>query len=331
MTSLARAQDIASTAERRQVFREAEVRYLESAGLVAEERFVTLARPSMRVRLLERGSGDVVLFVHGGGGVAAHWAPLMARLDGYHLIALDRPGCGLTDAFDNRGVDLRGHAVDVLGGVLDAIGAPRAHIVANSMGALWSLWLALAEPDRVASLVLLGCPANVLGTSAPFPFRLLSVPRLNARMLAMEPPSTQQARTTFRRMGHDPASLSPEFIELMVRAEELPSYPEHWLSLLENIFNLTRKRVGMDARELLHVDQPVQLVWGDADPFGPPSVATEMCAILPRARSVALPAGHLPWIDHPDRCADIIRAFWTEISPTTSARGIDVASSAALR
>ena len=90
------------------------------------------------------------------------------------------------------------------------------------MGALWSLWLALAEPDRVASLVLLGCPANVLGTSAPFPFRLLSVPRLNARMLAMEPPSTQQARTTFRRMGHDPASLSPEFIELMNGAGEGP-------------------------------------------------------------------------------------------------------------
>ena len=107
MTSSARAQSIARSVERGRVFREAEVRFLESAGLVAQERFVTLARPSMSLRLLERGSGDVVLFVHGGGGVAAHWAPLMARLDGYHLIALDRPGCGLTDAFDNRGVDLR--------------------------------------------------------------------------------------------------------------------------------------------------------------------------------------------------------------------------------
>ncbi|MEK6720998.1 MAG: alpha/beta hydrolase [Chloroflexota bacterium] len=316
MTPLTQARGSARSDERARVFREAELRYLESVGLVAEERFVTLSPPPVRVRLLERGSGEVVLFVHGGGGVAAHWAPLMARLDGYHLIALDRPGCGLTDAFNNRGVDLRAHAVDVLGGVLDAIGAPRAHIVANSMGALWSLWLALAVPDRVASLALLGCPSNVLGTSAPFPFRLLSVPRLNARMLAMEPPSTRQARTIFRRMGHDPESLSPEFIDLMVRAEELPSYPEHWLSLLENIFSLTRKRVGMDARQLRQVHQPVQLVWGDGDPFGPPSVASELCAILPRARGITLAAGHLPWVDHPDRCADIIRAFWTEVAPT---------------
>ncbi len=321
MTPLTHARGIARSDEREQVFREAELRYLESAGLVAEERFVTIARPQMRARLLERGSGEAVLFVHGGGGVAAHWAPLMARLDGYRLVAVDRPGCGLTDAFDNRGVALRAHAIDFLGSVLDAIEAPRAHIVANSMGALWSLWLALAAPDRVASLALLGCPSNVLGTSAPFPFRLLSVPRLNARMLAMEPPSTQQARATFRRMGHDPASLSPEFIELMVRAEELPSYPEHWLSLLENIFSLTRKRVGMDARELRQVHQPVQLVWGDADPFGPPSVASEMCTILPTARSITLAAGHLPWVDHPDRSADIVRAFWTEMAPTAAPVG----------
>jgi len=307
----------ATTDERGQVamqsgelaFREAERRYFEHERLIVQERFVQLAQPALRARVLERGSGDSVLMLHGGGGIAAHWAPLMARLDGYRLVAVDRPGCGLTDPFDNRGVDLREHAVAFVGGILDALGILRAHIVANSMGATWSLWFALAAPDRVRSLALLGCPANVLSSGAPIPFRLLGVPWLNARMLALEPPSPRQARTVFARLGHKPDSLSVEFVDLMARAESLPSYTSHWLSLLENIWFMTRKRVGIDATALRAITQPVQLIWGDRDPFGSPAVGAEMAAIMQRARLVTLAAGHLPWVDEPDRCAEIVRDF----------------------
>jgi pimeloyl-ACP methyl ester carboxylesterase len=295
-------------------FRQAERRYFEHERLAVEERYVQLALPPLRARLLERGNGDPVLMLHGGGGIAAHWAPLMARLDGYHLVAVDRPGCGLTDPFDNRGVDLREHAVAFVTGLLDALGISRAHIVANSMGATWSLWFALAAPDRVRSLALLGCPANVLSSGAPIPFRLLGVPRLNARMLALEPPSPRQARTLFARLGHRPDSLSAEFIDLMARAESLPAYQSHWLSLLENTWFMGRKRVGIDAHQLRELAQPVQLIWGDRDPFGSPAVGAEMSEIMQRARLVTLAAGHLPWVDEPDRCAEIVREF-LETSP----------------
>jgi len=290
-------------------FREAERRYFAHERLVVEERFVDLATPRLQARVLERGSGEPVLMLHGGGGVAAHWAPLMARLEGYHLVAPDRPGCGLTDSFDNRGVDLREHAVAFVGGVLDALGIARAHFVANSMGATWSLWFALAAPDRVRSLVLLGCPANVLTSGAPLPFRLLGVPWLNARMLALEPPSPRQARTLFARLGLESDSLSDEFLDLMARAESLPAYRSHWLSLLENTWFMARKQVGVDARALRTITQPVQLIWGDRDPFGSPAVGGEMTAIMPRARMVTLAAGHLPWVDEPDRCAKVVRDF----------------------
>ena len=290
-------------------FREAERRYFERERLIVEERFVQLARPSLRARVLERGTGEPVLMLHGGGGVAAHWAPLIARLDGYRVIAPDRPGCGLTDAFDNRGVNLRDHAVAFIGGVMDALQVEHAHIVAGSMGGLWSLWFALAAPERVRSLALLGAPANVLGSSAPLGFRLLGVPWLNARMLALEPPSTRQARTLFARMGHDPDTLAPEFIELMARAEQLPAYPQHWLSLLENSWYLGRNRVRLGAGDLRRVKQPVQLIWGSRDPFGPPAIGEQMRAILPDARIVTLAAGHLPWVDEPERCAEIVRDF----------------------
>src|SRR5258708_12323345 len=106
------------------------------------------------------------------------------------MIALDRPGCGLSDGFDYSSVDdIRGHAVTFLGAVLDALGLDRARIVANSMGGLWSLWLALDRPERVSSLALLGCPALAAGTSAPAALRIMSPRGLGP---APDPPPTDR-------------------------------------------------------------------------------------------------------------------------------------------
>jgi len=290
-------------------FRDAQQRYLEAEGVTATDRFLSLTDLRLRAHLLEAGVGDPVLLVHGGGGVAAHWAPLMARLRGHHLIAVDRPGCGLSDPFDNRGIDLRSHALAFLSGVLEGLDLSRVHIIANSMGGLWALWFALEAPTRVRSLSLLGCPANVLGTSAPFPLRLLSVPGLNRMMFSLEAPSAPQVRTLFARIGHTETELSAQFVELMIGVERLPAYREHWLSLMENIYFMTRKRVGISADELRGVTQPVQLVWGTRDPFGAPTIGAEMVALLPDASLTTLDAGHLPWISEPDRSAEIIADF----------------------
>jgi pimeloyl-ACP methyl ester carboxylesterase len=90
----------------------------------------------------------------------------MARLSGVRLVVVDRPGFGLSGGFDYRRVDLRQHALAFLESVLDALGIERAAFVANSMGGLWSFWLALDRPERVTRLAQLGSPALMTDTSA---------------------------------------------------------------------------------------------------------------------------------------------------------------------
>lgn len=288
-------------------FVEAEQRYFALEGLAPHERYLEMGQPRLRVRVLELGAGEPVLFVHGGGGFAAQWTPLLARIRGHRLLAVDRPGCGLTSGFDNRGVDLRTHAVDFLAGVLDALAIETLDIVANSMGATWSVWLALERPDRVRSLALLGSPALITGSGAPLPYRLLGVPLLNRLLYAMEPPSDAHGRKTFRRIGHDPASLPDEATTLQGRAEALPMYRTHWLSLMENIFPGARQAVHLTLEELARVSQPVRLVWGERDPFGPPSAGEAACRVMPDAQLTTLATGHLPWVDEPDRSAAIVQ------------------------
>ena len=146
-------------------FRLAEQRAAAAYGLALSEQYLEIGRPVATARVIEAGDGPPVLLVHGGGGFAAHWLPLMAHLTGRRLIAVDRPGCGLTDGFGyHRTPDLREHAIEFLTGVADALRLGPVDIVATSMGGLWSLWFALGRPERVRSLALLGCHFLVPGT-----------------------------------------------------------------------------------------------------------------------------------------------------------------------
>jgi pimeloyl-ACP methyl ester carboxylesterase len=294
------------------VFESAERRLFEVYGLEAESRFLELRAPQMRARVMETGEGAPVVLVHGGGGVGATWAPLIAKMSGARLVVVDRPGFGLSDGFDYRGVDLRRHAVAFLESLLDALGIERAAFVGNSMGGLWGFWLALERPERVSTLAQLGSTALLMGTMAPLPMRLLSVPGLNRLMLAAERPSPEQARKFLARLGHDEAvidgRLSEEFFEMLAASQELPGYATAWSTLVERCLTLRGAvpDVRLGKEELRRVRQRTHFVWGEGDAFGGPEIGERAARLMPRAEIEAVPGGHLPWLDEPEVSAEAV-------------------------
>lgn len=293
-------------------FRAAERAYHESEGVSVVEQTFDVPRMNISARYLEAGEGPPVLMVHGGGGLASGWTPLIPHLPGFRLIIPDRPGCGLTGLVDYRDVVLRDHAVAFLLSVLDHAGVDRCSVVANSMGGLWSLWLARHRPERVERLALLGTPARLLETSAPGGMRLLGVPLLNRLVMALDPPSKKQVFTLWRRMGHDPEAMCPgPMTELMIRAEQLPNFVPGWLSLLQNVLPYARINpdVGFGEEDLVELDQPVLFIWGRSDPFGSLDVARRAQALAPNARLEEIGVGHLPWLDDPQTCGRVTTDF----------------------
>jgi pimeloyl-[acyl-carrier protein] methyl ester esterase len=61
--------------------------------------------------------------------------------------------------------------------------------------------------------------------------------------------------------------------------------------------------------ELRSFEVPVLFVIGDADIYGPPSVVERAAALMPGARVEVMPGGHAPFLDDPERCAGLIRAW----------------------
>ena len=63
----------------------------------------------------------------------------------------------------------REYAVGFVGDVLDAMGLDAAHLVGASGGGVWATWYALAHPERVRGLVMLGSVPTLPGGSRAAP------------------------------------------------------------------------------------------------------------------------------------------------------------------
>lgn len=308
---------------------EAQAKFLATHGVDPSSRRFTASVEGrkgpepVQIHVLEMGSGPPLLLLHGGGGLAAGWASLMAELSGFRLIAPDRPGGCLSDGFDYRGVDLRAHAVSFVESVFDASGVDRAIVVANSMGARWAIWHALAHPSRVLGIAALGIPAFLLETSAPMPMRLLGRPVLGRWLMKLDRPSPKQAGTLMMRMGHDADIVTPELARLFVALQESPGFSETWRTLLGNCLGLGGARPGMSitAAELEALTVPIVLAIGANDPFGAAEVGERASRLAKDGSFAKLGVGHLPWLDDPRAAAKIVRELAMRVSPASEVEG----------
>ncbi|CAN5760944.1 alpha/beta hydrolase [soil metagenome] len=293
---------------------QAERRLFEHYGLIYSERIVRMDDPPIRLRVLEVGSGPPVLMVPGGSGEAFTYAPLVAKLAGRRLIIVNRPGGGLSDGVDYGRIDMRRLAVTTLTAILDAFALERVPVVANSMGGLWTLWAAMEHPERISAMVQLGCPALILGTSAPPPMRLLSLPVVNRLLLTVTlPASVEQARKSLGMIGcseETRRTLPDAFPEAMVHMFNLPVRRAAWLSLMRTVLRPlgANRRYQLEPNDLSGIEHPTQFIWGDNDVFGGVDIGRQAESVMPTATLRVIAGSHIPWVDNPDECASLTNA-----------------------
>jgi 2-hydroxy-6-oxonona-2,4-dienedioate hydrolase/4,5:9,10-diseco-3-hydroxy-5,9,17-trioxoandrosta-1(10),2-diene-4-oate hydrolase len=294
---------------------EAQERLFSRYGLALRSRIVELADPPLRVHVAESGSGDPLVLIHGSGMLGATFAPLMAELGGWRLMAPDLPGFGLSDAHDYAGRGLRGHAVAQLLSLLDALALPRARLVGTSLGAMWALNLALEAPERVSGIVSLGVPAVALPgfRGDPF-FTAISTPGLGALAARLRPPTTRTARRGMvNALGQGAVDRTPdEWFELVRRSMGMPGYPVAMRSHLRLAMRRGRPRAEnvLGDSELRRIATPVLFLWGESDVYGGPEIGRRAAREMPDARLETLPGGHAVFLDDPVSCARHIGDFF---------------------
>lgn len=297
-----------------EAFAAAQRALFEAVGLETRSRFVDLETPRVRTRVVEAGprNGEhPVVFVHGTGGFGAFLAPLMARLDDVPLLTFDRPEYGLSGEFTYTEGTIRETLVETIAGVLDEVGCERVDLVGHSMGGHAALRFALTHPGRVRRLVTLGALPGFPGTSPPLPLRLLTVPLLGRLVRRLQKPGEEGVHDIAEVFGEgDAITDHPAFVRAIAAHEADPKSVAAAVSEYNALLSLRGWRASVRLREdeLRSIPRPTTLVWGANDPLGGPDAVREQVAWLPDARFEVVEAGHIPYLAHPARCAQLIRS-----------------------
>lgn len=120
----------------------------------------------------EAGSGPPLVLLHGSGPGVSGWSnfkgnlPVLARR--FRTVVPDLPGFGLSAGLEYDRAYPR-VAADAVVFLLDQLGIDKAHVLGNSMGGYVAAELALAHPDRVDRMVMMGPGGLAVSIFGPDP------------------------------------------------------------------------------------------------------------------------------------------------------------------
>ncbi|MEU4313055.1 alpha/beta fold hydrolase [Nocardia sp. NPDC024068] len=231
----------------------------------------------------DHGSGPVVVLLHGGGpgasGAAAYARNIDVLARRFRVIVPDLPGYGRSTKRIDR-ADPFGDLAAAVGGLLDALGLPSAHLVGNSYGGAAALRLAMDRPDVVDRLILLA-PGGI-GTT-----RTLPTPGLRALLsyYSGEGPTRDKLAVFLREhLVFDGSAVTDEMIDARFRAgldpEVVANPPLRRPSGRGAARTLLRMDLTRDAR-LRQVAHPTLVVWGACDRVNRPGGARMLAGRMP--------------------------------------------------
>jgi pimeloyl-ACP methyl ester carboxylesterase len=272
----------------------------------------------VRVHALEDGprDGPLVVLLHGFPEWSGAWhaqAPALASA-GYHVVAPDQRGYGRSDKPRGTRAYTRDALADDVVGIGDACGADTLSLVGHDWGGAVAWWTALRHAERVRRLAVL---------NAPHPSAFDRVIRRNPRQLARSwymfafqlpvLPEWWLARGGMRAAFDALARSSrPGTFGHADQAgyREAWSQPGAWTGMIAWYRAAFRHPASpVSAR----VRMPTLVLWGDADAFLLPELASLSLRFCDRGRLVRL-AGATHWLQHeePARVNEELLQFLAE-------------------
>jgi pimeloyl-ACP methyl ester carboxylesterase len=246
----------------------------------------TVCVSGLRIGYAASGAGaPTVCLIHGTGGSSEVWThQLDALADLAHIVALDLPGHGRSDGGIPKRIE---DAAAVVADFLGALGISRVVIGGHSMGGAIAQQFALAYPDRVDGLILVGTGA-----------RLRVLPRL-LDLLARD-----YAKGVDLLMSLAIGAKAPADLRAALHRSTADNPPGVVLGDLQacDVFDV------MSRVSTIHA--PTLVICGQDDQLTPPKYASFLGQHIAGARVVVVPeAGHYVQVEKPADTTAAIREF----------------------
>jgi pimeloyl-ACP methyl ester carboxylesterase len=237
-----------------------------------------------KIRVLEAGDGQALVFLHGASGVAEDGpflAPLARR---WHVFAPLLPGYGDSEGSESLRdmLDITLHTFDVI----DALGLERPILVGHSMGGMIAAEMAAIAPREIERLILIA-PAGLWLDDHPVADVFSKMPHELPALLFHDPDFGEQVMTAGADFG-DPKFLEGFVIrnarQLAMAGKLLFPIPER--GLVDRLYRIRAKTT---------------IVWGESDRMIPPAHGHAFCRGILGAELIRVPsAGHMVIIEQPE-------------------------------
>ncbi len=241
------------------------------------------------------GEGPWVALSHSLACDHSMWQPQIEALaPHYRVLAYDSRGHGASSA-PAGAYDFGQLTADALG-LFDHLGIARCHFVGLSMGGMIGQHVALAAPERIASLVL-------ADTACRYPADVLPVWEERIRQAAQHGLEAN-VEATLARWFTAPFRASSQAtvarIAALIRATPVAGY-----------IGCCHAIPRLDLAGRLHgLPMPTLVIVGEDDPGTPVSMAEEIAAAIPGARlEIIAQAAHLSNVEQADRFNQLLLDF----------------------
>jgi len=245
---------------------------------------------------IHKGTGDVILFLHGVGGGAYSWMPQINSFSmKYTAAAWDMPGYGKSAL--SGGMTFPDLA-DGLLALLDDNEWEQVHLVGHSMGGMVAQEFAVDHQDRLKSLTLSATSPAFGRPDGDFQKKFV------------------EARLAPLADGATMADLATELVETMMSADADPNGRQLAHDCMANVPAETYRAaveciVTFEQRENLpKIAVPTMVLAGETDTNAPAPMMEKMAAKIPQSTYVCLPElGHLANLEDPQAFDAALSAF----------------------
>jgi pimeloyl-ACP methyl ester carboxylesterase len=258
----------------------------------------------------EAGSGTSVVCIHSSASSSGQWRALMERLsDRFRVIAVDLYGSGRTAAWPQDQPMHLDDELALLRSVFRAAG-DRFHLIGHSFGGAIALKAALADRDRLLSLVL-------------YEPVLFSVLIANAAESAAAREITAVRDDTIRLVDEGNLNASAQrFIDYWMGDGSWAATPEPRRPVLAAAMRAVKSEWHAVFHEptplsgFAAVNVPTLFLSGTQSKASALAVARLVTAVLPRVRIEEIEGvGHMAPVTHPDKVNSLIERFLEATQP----------------
>lgn len=263
----------------------------------------------------QRGSGQPVVFLHGGILISRDFEQVMKMLEkrGYQAIAFDRPGYGYSKRPTTEMTPLE--QARLLHEALKKLGIQKPLLVGHSWSGLLVLTYALMYPEDVSGLVLLGGAMYVEGYPAangdPLS-KLALTPILGDMMMYALLPSPLGTMLTKMMLKE---TFAPEAVPYEYEKATMALWrrPAHFKANRADVlaFVPTARKVSKRYRT---IKQPMVIAVGENDPFGTVEQAKRFKQEVPHAELVIYPQiAHMIPQKHPQLVVELVQKLGDQV------------------